>query len=137
MVAYVVVEPLARNRQPTKHAPPLSKQISRSLNIFQSNRIIANDRCKAIALFEVIMRRYENRSTKMTRNRPLEEWGKLLGDVPTVGTILDRFLHHAQTTAITGRSYRLKDHATIAGKEDKNGKTKSKPNEPSIAGAAS
>jgi DNA replication protein DnaC len=46
-------------------------------------------------LFEVIMRRYENRSTIMTSNRPLEEWGKLLGDVPTAGAILDRFLHHA------------------------------------------
>jgi hypothetical protein len=73
-------------------------------------------------LFEVIMRRYENRSTIMTSNRPLEEWGKLLGDVPTAGAILDRFLHHAQTIAITGRSYRLKDHAAIAGKEDKNKK---------------
>ena len=88
-------------------------------------------------LFEVIMRRYENRSTIMTSNRPLEEWGKLLGDVPTAGAILDRFLHHAQTIAITGRSYRLKDHATIAGKEDKNRKTKSKSNEPSTAEPAS
>jgi DNA replication protein DnaC len=88
-------------------------------------------------LFEVIMRRYENRSTIMTSNRPLEEWGKLLGDVPTAGAILDRFLHHAQTIAITGRSYRLKDHAAIAGKEDKNKKAKSKSNEPSTAEPAS
>jgi hypothetical protein len=58
-----------------------------------------------------------------------------LGDVPTAGTILDRFLHHAQSIAITGRSYRLKDHATVAGKEDK--KAKSKPNEPSTAEPAS
>ncbi|MGD0411740.1 MAG: hypothetical protein ABSC18_08525 [Verrucomicrobiota bacterium] len=43
----------------------------------------------------------------------------------------------ARTIAITGRSYRLKDHATIAGKEDKTKKTKSKPDEPSTAGAAS
>ncbi len=49
----------------------------------------------------------------------LEEWGKLFGDVPTAGAILDRFLHHAQTIAITGRSYQLKNHAIIAGKEDK------------------
>ncbi len=84
-------------------------------------------------LFEVIMRRYENRSTIMTSNRPLEEWGKLLGDVPTAGAILDRFLHHAQVVAITGRSYRLKDQAPT--KEDK--KTKSKSNEPPTAGAAS
>ena len=55
------------------------------------------------------MRRYENRSTIMTSNRPLEEWGKLLGDVPAAGAILDRFLHHAQVIAIKGRSYRVKD----------------------------
>ena len=83
------------------------------------------------------MRRYENRSTIMTSNRPLEEWGKLLGDVPTAGAILDRFLHHAQTIAITGRSYRLKNHTAIAGKEDKNKKAKSKPDEPSTAEPAS
>jgi hypothetical protein len=39
--------------------------------------------------------------------------------VPTAGAILDRFLHHAQTIAITGRSYGLKDHATLSGKEEK------------------
>jgi len=60
-------------------------------------------------LFEVIMRRYENRSTIMTSNRPLEDWGHLLADVPTAGAILDRFLHHARIIAITGRSYRVKD----------------------------
>jgi len=42
------------------------------------------------------------------------------------GAILDRYLHHAQTIAIAGRSYRLKDHLTIAGNEDKSKKTKSK-----------
>lgn len=73
-------------------------------------------------LLEVIMRRYENRSTIMTSNRPLEEWGKLLNDVPTAGAILDRFLHHAQVIAITGKSYRLKDQTTP--KEHKETKTK-------------
>lgn len=62
-------------------------------------------------LLEVVMRRYENRATIMTSNRPIEDWGKLLADVPTAGAILDRFLHHAQTIAITGRSYRLKDQS--------------------------
>jgi hypothetical protein len=78
---------------------------------------------------------YENRSTIMTSNRPIEEWGKLLGDVPSASAILDRFLHHAQTIAITGRSYRLKDQAPVAGKEPKTSKAKS--NEPSTAGSAS
>jgi DNA replication protein DnaC len=62
-------------------------------------------------LFEVVMRRYETRSTMMTSNRPLEDWGKLLGDVPTATAILDRFLHHAELVQMTGRSYRLKDRA--------------------------
>jgi hypothetical protein len=49
------------------------------------------------------------------------------------GAILARFLRHTQTIAITGRSYRLKERAAIAGKEDKNRKFKSKPNESSTA----
>jgi len=63
-------------------------------------------------LFEIIMRRYENRSTIMTSNRPIEEWGKLVGDAPAATAILDRFLHHAEIIHMTGRSYRLKDRAT-------------------------
>jgi len=61
-------------------------------------------------LLEIIMRRHENRSTMMTSNRPLEDWAKLIGDVPAATAILDRFLQHAQIITITGRSYRLKDH---------------------------
>jgi len=68
-------------------------------------------------LFEVIMRRYELRSTVMTSNRPIEEWGKLIGDVPSATAILDRFLHHAEIISIKGRSYRLKDLACKSTKE--------------------
>jgi len=63
----------------------------------------------------------------------LEEWGKLLCDVPTAGAIIDRFLHHAQVVAITGKSYRIKEAPVVnpeAGKDRK-------PNEPVTAGAAS
>src|SRR6516162_6209797 len=60
-------------------------------------------------LFEIIMRRYETRSTMMTSNRPLEDWGKLVGDVPAATAILDRFLHHAEIIQITGKSYRLRN----------------------------
>jgi DNA replication protein DnaC len=60
-------------------------------------------------LFEIIMRRYETRSTIMTSNRPLEDWGKLIGDVPSATAILDRFLHHADILTMNGRSYRLRN----------------------------
>jgi DNA replication protein DnaC len=62
-------------------------------------------------LFEIIMRRYQVRSTMMTSNRPLEDWGKLIGDVPAATAILDRFLHNAEVIAITGKSYRLRNRA--------------------------
>ena len=62
-------------------------------------------------LFEVIMRRHELRSTIMTSNRPIEDWGKLLGDVPSATAILDRFLQHAEIVTITGKSYRLRNRA--------------------------
>jgi DNA replication protein DnaC len=65
-------------------------------------------------LFEIIMRRYETRSTIMTSNRPLEDWGKLLGDVPSATAILDRFLHHAEIVRITGKSYRLRNQKAVS-----------------------
>jgi DNA replication protein DnaC len=70
-------------------------------------------------LLEIILRRHENRSTMMTSNRPLEDWAKLIGDVPAATAILDRFLQHAQVIAITGKSYRLKDHARQQNPEHK------------------
>jgi DNA replication protein DnaC len=69
-------------------------------------------------LFEIIMRRYETRSTIMTSNRPLEDWGKLIGDVPSATAILDRFLHHAEIISITGRSYRLRNAHSSAPADD-------------------
>ncbi len=44
----------------------------------------------------------------MTSNRPLQDWGKLVGDVPAATAILDRLLSGAQIVEITGKSYRLR-----------------------------
>ncbi len=60
-------------------------------------------------LFEIVMRRYQLKSTMMTSNRPIEDWGKLIGDVPAASAILDRFMHRAELIEITGKSYRWPD----------------------------
>jgi DNA replication protein DnaC len=65
----------------------------------------------AESLLEIVVRRHQNRSTIMTSNRPIEEWGQLLGDVPAATAILDRFLQQAEIIQITGRSYRLRNAA--------------------------
>ena len=45
------------------------------------------------------MRRYQRASTLLTSNRPVEDWGKLLGDVAVVTAMLSRMLHHGHALA--------------------------------------
>ena len=54
----------------------------------------------------------------MTSNRPLEDWGKLIGDVPSATAILDRFLHHAEVLAFQGKSYRLRKQLSTPGADE-------------------
>jgi len=59
-------------------------------------------------LLEIIMRRYERASTLLTSNRPVEDWGKLLGDTAAVTAMLDRLLHHGHLLKCGPRSWRTK-----------------------------
>lgn len=64
-------------------------------------------------LLELIMRRYERASTILTSNRPVEDWGKLLGDTAAVTALLDRLLHHAHVLKCGPRSWRTKIHTDL------------------------
>jgi DNA replication protein DnaC len=57
-------------------------------------------------LLELVMRRYERASTIITSNRPVDDWGKLLGDNAAVSAMLDRLLHHAHVLKCGPKSYR-------------------------------
>ncbi len=60
-------------------------------------------------LLEVMHRRYQKSATIIASNRPIEDWGKILGDNATASAILDRFLENVHFIKITGKSYRLKN----------------------------
>lgn len=61
-------------------------------------------------LLDVILERYaKKRSTVITSNRPLEDWGKLLGDNAAASAMLDRLLHRGHLLKFEGNSYRLKE----------------------------
>jgi len=64
-------------------------------------------------LLEVFVRRYEKGAIIVTSNRPVEDWGKVLGDTAAAGAILDRFLHHAEIIRMEGRSYRMHDRREL------------------------
>ena len=68
-------------------------------------------------LLELIMRRYERASTVLTSNRPVDDWGKLLGDTAAVTALLDRLLHHAHVLKCGPRSWRTKLHADLRSTE--------------------
>jgi len=57
-------------------------------------------------LLDLVMRRYERASTILTSNRPVEDWGKLLGDTAAVTALLDRLMHHAHLLKCGPRSWR-------------------------------
>jgi len=102
----------------------LSKYLKPDLLILDDMGMKQLPRRSGEFLFEVIMRRYELKSTMMTSNRPLEDWGKLLGDVPSATAILDRLLDRAELIEITGRSYRLRNRGEASpAKRTKQGKT--------------
>src|SRR5450755_3457862 len=65
-------------------------------------------------LLEIVIRRYERASTLLTSNRPVEDWGKLLGDAAAVTAMLDRLLHHGHVLKCGPRSWRTKLAAATA-----------------------
>ncbi|MCB9495971.1 MAG: ATP-binding protein [Fibrobacteria bacterium] len=55
---------------------------------------------------EIVHRRHGHGATMIATNRPVEDWGKILGDNAATSAILDRFLDQAEIIPIEGKSYR-------------------------------
>ena len=71
----------------------------------------------AVLFFQLMNRRYERASTVITSNRPLEDWGRLLGDVVVVTPLLDRLMHHGYLLRFEGKSWRMKEAAARVAKQ--------------------
>jgi DNA replication protein DnaC len=110
-----LVHGLQADQSPTELDRTLARYLKPDLLVIDDMGIKVLPPKSGEVLFEIIMRRYETRSTMMTSNRPIEEWGKLLNDVPAATAILDRFLHHAEIIQMTGRSYRLRNGGRLEG----------------------
>ena len=109
---YRSVFDLARDLADTSHHPAerdkaLQRYLRADLLILDDIGMKTLSQQATEHLLEIIMRRYEVRSTILTSNRPVDQWGQLLGDQATATAILDRILHRAEIIHITGRSHRL------------------------------
>jgi DNA replication protein DnaC len=60
-------------------------------------------------LFELVSRRYEQKSTMITTNRRFADWGEVFPAAACVASLIDRLVHHAEIFAIDGESWRRKE----------------------------
>lgn len=69
-------------------------------------------------LLEIIIRRCEQASTILTSNRPIEDWGKLLGDNAAVTAMLGRLLHRLHILNAGPRNWQTREKAPLRAKAD-------------------
>ena len=60
-------------------------------------------------LFELISRRYQNKSTVITTNKSFGQWHEVFPNASCVVSLIDRLVHRCEVVAIEGESYRLKE----------------------------
>jgi len=59
-------------------------------------------------LFNVISKRYEQKSTIITTNKEIDQWNDIFDDNMLTKAIVDRLMHHVTLFNIKGKSYRRK-----------------------------
>ncbi len=75
---------------------------------------LSYDGRNADLLFQVVSRRYENKSLVLTTNLPFKQWATIFPNAACTTALIDRIVHHAEIIAITGDSFRLREAGTKA-----------------------
>ena len=91
--------------------------LRRRLALYARPRLLAIDEIGYLSysnrhadlLFEIVSRRYEEKSTLITTNRPFAEWNEVFPNASCVVSLVDRLVHHAEIIPIEGESFRLKE----------------------------
>lgn len=111
-----------------------SYSLNRKLSLFTRPRLLVIDELGYLSydtrhadlLFEVISRRYENKSIVLTTNKPFTEWGEVFPNAASVVTLVDRLVHRCEIVSIEGESYRLKESKEEASKRAARRRTRKK-----------
>jgi len=91
--------------------------LRRRLRRYTAPRVLVVDEIGALSysnrhadlLFEIVSRRYEQKSTILTTNTPFASWKELFPSATSVVPLVDRLVHHAEVFVIEGESYRLEE----------------------------
>ena len=79
-------------------------------------------------MFEIISRRYQEKPTIITTNKPFAEWGEIFPNASCVVSLIDRLVHQSEIINIDADSYRLKEAKEENAKRKRERKKKGKNN---------
>lgn len=102
--------------------------LRRRLRYYAQSQVLAIDEIGYLSygtrhadlLFDIVNRRYEQKPTIVTTNRPFAEWGEVFPHAACVVSIVDRLVHHSEILVLDGESYRMKEAKERASKKTKN-----------------
>jgi DNA replication protein DnaC len=94
-----------------------SRALERRLRVYARPQILAIDEIGYLAydahaadlLFQVISRRYEQRSIVVTTNLRFKQWDTVFPNASCAVALIDRLTHHAEIIPIEGDSYRRRE----------------------------
>lgn len=87
----------------------LRRHLRPQLLVIDEIGYLSYDHRHADLLFEIVSRRYTNKSIVLTTNKPFAEWNEVFPNASCVVTLVDRLVHHAEIVQIDADSYRLKE----------------------------
>ena len=108
----------------------LKRYVSPRVLVVDEVGYLSYDNRHADLLFEVVTRRYEQRSTILTTNRPFGEWNEVFPNAACVTTLIDRLMHRAEVVQVAGSSFRLKEAQERTAEREKKRGRKKKGDEP-------
>jgi DNA replication protein DnaC len=71
-------------------------------------------------LFEIVSRRYHDKPTIVTTNKPFAEWNEIFPNASCVVSLIDRLVHRSEILSIDADSFRLKEATEQAVLRSKN-----------------
>jgi len=60
-------------------------------------------------MYEIISRRYQEKPTVITTNKPFGEWGEIFPNASCVVSLIDRLVHNSEIVSIEAESFRFKE----------------------------
>jgi DNA replication protein DnaC len=123
-IYFTSLDDLVRNLREAENSGRFAKKLQTYLKpsvlVVDEVGYLPLSRADANMVFQMVSRRYEKGSIIVTSNKSFSERSQVFGDDVLATAILDRLLHHCEVISINGPSYRLKDHVSPKGGEQRN-----------------